>query len=147
MKASETKTGGKPLHALIPLEEFKTVMGVDDRELGSYTEAEAAVRRSLDIHVKGRYLEQVSYDWFVIASIRSLAGNYEAALQALRTAIDLDRRTENSFGLASDWRAMGDVYKKAGNETASGQAYLRSASIFRALGNNEEASALEKMAN
>jgi tetratricopeptide (TPR) repeat protein len=123
------------------------VTGLCQREIGRYAEAENAVRRSLDIHVKGRYLEQASYDWFVIASIRSLAGNYESALQALRTALDLDRRTENSYGLASDWRAMGDVYKKLGNEAASRQAYLRAATIFRALGSDTEASALEKMVN
>jgi len=123
------------------------VTGLCRREMGRYAEAETAVRRSLDIHEKGRYLEQASYDWFVIASIRSLAGNYEAALQALRTARDIDRRTENSFGLASDWRAMGDVYNKAGNEAASRQAYQRAAAIFRALGNSDEASALEKKAN
>ena len=123
------------------------VCGLCRREMGRYTEAETAVRNSLDIHVKGKYLTQASYDWFVIASIRSLAGSYDAALQALRSAIELDRRAENTFGLASDWRAMGDVYKKAGNAASSKQAYLRAAGIFRALGSEEEASAMEKTAN
>jgi tetratricopeptide (TPR) repeat protein len=119
------------------------VIGLSQRELGLYREAETSVRRSLDIHEKGLYFEQASYDWFLIASVRSLAGNYNGAIQALQSAIALDRRVENSWGLASDWRAMGDVYKKAGNDAESREAYLRAAAIFRAMGNDDEAREME----
>jgi len=122
------------------------VIGLAQRELGSYKEAEASVRRSLDVHEKGLYFEQAAYDWFVIASIRSLAGNYDSSLEALQSAIAFDRRVENSWGLASDWRAMGDVYKKANKDAESGEAYLRAASIFRAMGNDAEAQAMEARA-
>jgi tetratricopeptide (TPR) repeat protein len=118
------------------------VIGLSERELGRYREAEAAVRRSLEIHEKERYLEQAAYDWFLIASIRSLSGNYEGARQALESAMVLDRRVENSWGLASDWRAMGDTYKKSGQAAESRAAYLRSAEIFRSLGNDDAALAV-----
>jgi tetratricopeptide (TPR) repeat protein len=116
-----------------------SVIGLAEKELGRYAEAEAAVKRGLDIHEKGRYLEQAAYDWFLIASIRSLSGDYEGARQALESAIALDRRVENSYGLASDWRALGDVYGKAGKSGESRLAYLRSAEIFRSTGNDQAA--------
>jgi tetratricopeptide (TPR) repeat protein len=116
-----------------------TVIGLSEKDLGRYSQAEAALMRSLDIHEKGRYPEQAAYDWFLIASFRSLSGNYEGARQALESALAFDRRVENSYGLASDWRALGDVYKKAGRPKESREAYQRSAEIFRATGNDEAA--------
>jgi tetratricopeptide (TPR) repeat protein len=115
------------------------IIGLAEKELGRYAQAEAAVRRSLEIHEKGRYFELAAYDWFMIASFRSLAGDYRGARQALEAAIDFDRRVENSWGLASDWRALGDVNRKAGDHDASRAAYLRAAEIFRAMGNREAA--------
>jgi tetratricopeptide (TPR) repeat protein len=116
-----------------------TVIALAEKELGNYAPAEAASRRSLEIHEKDRFFELAAYDWFIIASCRSLAGNYRGAKQALESAIALDRRVENSWGLASDWRAMGDIEKKAGNSDAARSAYTRSAAIFRALGNESAA--------
>ena len=120
-----------------------TVLGLAEKELGRYGEAEAAVKHSLDIHEKDHYLEQAAYDWFLIASFRSLAGNYNSARQALESAAALDRRVENSWGIAADWRALGDVYKKAGKPEESRKAYIRSAEIFRSLGNEEAAEEAE----
>ncbi|GHV94799.1 hypothetical protein AGMMS50293_11190 [Spirochaetia bacterium] len=120
------------------------VIGLCERELGRYQEAEAAVKRSLDIHEKDRSLEQAAYDWFLIASIRSLAANYSGALQALESAIALDRRVENSWGLAADWRALGDVHKKAGKTAEAREAYLRAVDIFRSLGDDAAAAETEK---
>jgi len=116
-----------------------TIIGLAEKELGRYAPAEAAVRRALEIHEKDFYFELSAYDWFMIASFRSLAGNYRGALQALESAVSFDRRVENSWGLASDWRAMGDVHRKAGDGEASRAAYQRAAEIFRALGNDEAA--------
>jgi tetratricopeptide (TPR) repeat protein len=116
-----------------------TVTGLAEKELGNYQAAEAAVRRSLDIHVKDVYFELAAYDWFLIASFRSLSGNLIGARQALESALSYDRRVENSWGLACDWRAFGDVYKKEGDRDAARTAYLRAADIFRAMGNDEAA--------
>ncbi|MDR0291173.1 MAG: hypothetical protein LBI06_09575 [Treponema sp.] len=116
-----------------------TVCGLAERDLGRYQEAEAAVRRSLDIHVKDIYFELVAYNWYLIASFRSLSGDYAGARLALESALTYDRRIENSWGLANDWRAFGDVHKKEGNREASRTAYLRAAEIFRAMGNDEAA--------
>ena len=115
------------------------VVGLAEKELGHFAQAETAMRRSLNIHEKERNFELAAYDWFLIASFRSLSGNYTGAQQALEMAIDYDRRVENSWGLANDWRALGDVYKKAGNREASRSAYIRAAEIFRAAGFEEVA--------
>ncbi|MDR0455448.1 MAG: hypothetical protein LBH20_02035 [Treponema sp.] len=124
------------------------VMGLVEKELGRYADAEAAVRRSLEIHEKDLFLELAAYDWYMIASFRSLSGNYSGALEALGNAAAFDRRVENSWGLASDWRALGDVYHKMGSRDAARTAYLRSAEIFRALGNEAAASeALSRLEN
>jgi len=116
-----------------------TVLGLAEKELGRYADAESAVQRGLEIHEKDLHFELAAYDWYMIASFRSLSGNYRGALQALEKAIAFDRRTENSWGLASDWRALGDVCLKMGDPEAARVAYLRAAEIFRALGNETAA--------
>ena len=116
-----------------------TIVGLAEKELGRYAQAESAVRNSLDIHEKDRYLELAAYDWFIIASFRSLAADYKGARQALETAIAFDRRIENSWGLATDWRAYGDVCRKAGDQAAARDAYSRAAEIFHAIGNGQAA--------
>jgi tetratricopeptide (TPR) repeat protein len=119
-----------------------TVIGMAEQSLGRWTEAERALERALDIHDKERYLELAAYDWYRIASVRSLSGQYEPALEALAQAMVFDRRAENSHGLGMDWRALGDVYAKAGRPEEAAAAYRRSADIFRAIGlekNAEEA--------
>ena len=123
------------------------VRGMALRELKSFREAEDAVKRSLDIHEKEKFLENASYDWYLIASIRSLAGNTSGALQALESSIALDRRVENSWGLAASWRAVGDVHRKTGNSKEAVEAYQRSKAIFTAMGNEYEASEIEKRLN
>ena len=125
-----------------------TVIGLAEKELGRYAAAEAALRRSLDIHEKDRFFELAAYDWFLIASFRSLSGNSGGARQALESALTLDRRMENSWGLANDWRAFGDIEKKAGNSEAARAAYTRAAGIFRALMQDEIAEeTLQRMGN
>ena len=123
------------------------VRGFAMRELRSFREAEDAVKRSLDIHEKEKYLENASYDWYLIASIRSLAGNTSGALQALEASIALDRRIENTWGLAASWRAVGDVQRKAGKSIEAMEAYQRAKAIFAAMGNEREAAEIEKKMN
>jgi tetratricopeptide (TPR) repeat protein len=121
--------------------------GLAQRSLGLYKEAEESLKRSLDIHEKGKALEKASFDWYTIASIRSMAGITQGALQALETAIAIDRRIENSFGLAADWRAMGDVYRKMGRNDDALEAYKRSKAIYEAMGNHDEAAAIDSKMN
>jgi tetratricopeptide (TPR) repeat protein len=118
-------------------------LGLAERQLGRWTEAEREIRRALDIHERNNSLEDAAYCWFLIASIRSLAGNHNASLEALRTAINFDRRAENGFGLASSWQAMGDVYQNAGRLEESRTAWRRAAEIYRAIGLIEQAENLE----
>jgi tetratricopeptide (TPR) repeat protein len=114
------------------------------RELRSFSEAENAARRSLDIHEREGYLENASYDWYLIASIRSLAGDTQGALQALDSSIELDRRVENSWGIAASWRAIGDVQRKSGNDREALEAYQRARAIYAAMGNNNEVAEIDK---
>jgi tetratricopeptide (TPR) repeat protein len=120
-----------------------TVVGLAEKELGRWGEAENGIKNALDIHLKGGYLEKAAYDWYLIASIRSVSGEYQGALNALEEALSYDRRAENTYGLGTDWRAMGDVYKKAGKAPAADIAYRRSADIFRSIDMEKEALELE----
>jgi len=113
-------------------------IGLAQRASGSYVEAEASIKKSLEIHEKEKALENASYDWYTIASIRSMAGNSQGALEALKSAITIDRRIENSFGLAASWRAMGDIYRNMGKKEDASEAYKRSRAIFEALGKKDE---------
>ncbi|MDR3173413.1 MAG: hypothetical protein LBU19_04105 [Treponema sp.] len=111
-----------------------TVIGLAEKESRRFNEAEAAVKKALAIHEKENYLEQAGYDWYLIASIRSIAGRFAGAEEALEEAIALDRRAENSWGLAMDWRALAEVYRKAGKTAQAEAAAARSAEILQALG-------------
>jgi tetratricopeptide (TPR) repeat protein len=108
-------------------------LGMAEKDLARYPEAENAVKQALNIHEKGLFLEEAAYDWYLIASIRSVSKQYAAALEALQTAINFDRRAENGFGLASSWQAMGEVYLKDGKPAEAEAAFRRAAEIFRAL--------------
>jgi tetratricopeptide (TPR) repeat protein len=110
-----------------------TVIGLAEKELRRYAEAEGALKKSAAIHDAGFFLEQAALDWYLIASVRSTAGDYDGALGALDEALDYDRRSENSYGLGKDWQAMGDVLTKAGRAAEAAAAYRRSAAIFAAL--------------
>jgi tetratricopeptide (TPR) repeat protein len=120
-----------------------TVIGLAEKELRRWAEAENALTKALDIHEKDRYLELAAYDWYLIASVRSVSGRYDPALEALSQALALDRRAENSYGLGMDWLALGDVYQKAARGDEARAAYRRSAEIFRAIGLEKEAAEAE----
>jgi len=123
------------------------VKGLALSELERWNEAETAMKQSLAIHDKDKRLENAAYDWYIIASIRSLAGNTAGALQALDMSIAIDRRIENSWGLASSWRAKGDVFRKIGREQDALNAYLRSREIYSAIGNIAEAAEVDRRIN
>jgi len=120
-------------------------LGFAEKQMGRWVDAENAVKRALSYHESGTLLEDAAYDWFLIASIRSLAGNYDSSLEALRTAIRFDRRAENGFGLASSWQAMGDVLSKAGRGGEAASAWSRAAEIYRAIGLNNMAKKVEAL--
>ncbi|MDR1506401.1 MAG: hypothetical protein LBI67_04800 [Treponema sp.] len=121
-----------------------TVIGLAEKELGQFTNAEKSLKNALSIHEGGRYLEQAGYDWYLIASVRSVAENYQGAQDALDAAIGFDRRAENTFALGMDWAAKGDVFRKMENETLAETAWHRAAEIFRSLMLEEQALAAER---
>jgi len=118
-------------------------LGLAEKQMARWAEAESAVRKALSYHESGVFLEEAAYDWFLIASIRSMAGNYDASLEALRTAISFDRRAENGFGLASSWQATGDVLSKAGRGGEAQAAWRRASEIYRAINLNSLAEKVE----
>jgi tetratricopeptide (TPR) repeat protein len=144
----ELKTQLNQEMALFRSDPFSTAvgnvtLGLAEKQLGRWAEAESAVRRALAFHEKELVLEDAAYDWFVIASIRSSAEDYDKALDALWAAIRFDRRAENGYGLASSWQAMGDVLQKAGRAEESQAAWHRAADIYRAINLPELAEELE----
>jgi len=120
-------------------------LGLAEKQMGRWVDAENTVKKALSYHESEILLEDAAYDWFLIASIRSLAGNYDSSLEALRTAISLDRRAENGFGLASSWQATGDVLSKAGRSAEAAPAWRRAAEIYRAIGLNDMAEKVEAL--
>jgi tetratricopeptide (TPR) repeat protein len=121
-----------------------TVIGLAEKELGRFDAAEKSIRNALSIHEGGRYLEQAAYDWYLIASVRSVAENYEGAQAALNASLGFDRRAENTFGLGMDWAAKGDVFAKMGEAAQAAAAWSRAAEIFRSLELEDQAAAVEK---
>lgn len=107
------------------------VLGLADKELGNFAEAEVAMRKAAAIHENGRYLEDTAYDWYLIASVRSRSGDYPGAAAALQTALEFDRRAENANGLGMNWMALGTVELKAGNAKGAETAWSRAEEIFR----------------
>ncbi|MDR0374740.1 MAG: hypothetical protein LBH85_03345 [Treponema sp.] len=120
------------------------VIGLAEKEKNNYAVAETYFKKALAIHEKANYLEQAAYDWYLIASSRSMSGQFAPAIEALNAAIQFDRRAENTWGLASDWRAMGDVYRKAGKPAEAKAAYARAADIYRSINRQREAEDAEK---
>ena len=108
------------------------VAGLAEKELRRFAQAEDALKKALALH--GRHPEQAAYDWYLIASVRSVAGDYDAALDALDQALSHDRQVENSYGLGKDWLARGDVLSKAGRPEEAAAAWRRAAEIFTSAG-------------
>jgi tetratricopeptide (TPR) repeat protein len=123
-----------------------TVIGLAEKTNARFSDAEKAVMSALQIHQKENYLELAAYDWYLIASIRSVAGDYKNALEALQNAVAFDRRAENTHGLGMDYTAEGDIYTKTGDTTRAKEAYNRAAAIFAAAGMENETARAEKSA-
>jgi len=121
------------------------VRGLAHRSLREFTQAESAFKRSLDIHLKDRYLENASYDWYIIGTIRSLSGKYEEAIQAIQSSLTIDRRIENSWGIASSYRAMGEIYRKMGRHEEALVEFRRAKRMYDAMGNTFESAEIDKL--
>lgn len=107
------------------------VIGLCEKELSHPDEAEKAIHQSLALHDKHSYLEDAAWDWFLIASVRSKAGELPLAHTALDESIAFNRRAENSSGLGEAWMAKGLVFEKEGKGDRATVAYTRARDIFR----------------
>jgi tetratricopeptide (TPR) repeat protein len=119
-------------------------LGLAEKHMGHWKEAEDAVKEALSYHEKGLFFEDAAFDWFLIASIRSMARNYDTSLKALEEAIKFDRKAENGYGLASSWKAKGDVLSKDNCSEEAKAAWHRAADIYRAIGLNDLAENLKE---
>ena len=106
------------------------LLGFAKKQLGQWQQAEENFKSSEKIHEEMLYLELAAYDWYAIASVRSVAGQYEQAVNAMNKAIDFDRRVENTYGLANDYLALSEIYKKSGQTKLSESCLARSKEIF-----------------
>jgi len=119
-------------------------LGLAEKQMGRWNDAENAVKKALSYHEGGLFLEDAAYDWFLIASIRSMEGKYDTSLDALEKAISFDRKAENGYGLASSWRVKGDVLSKYNRSEEARAAWRRAADIYRAIGLKDLAKELEE---
>ncbi len=134
---------GEPLYTAFAWK----VIGLAEKELGNWREAETALKAAVSIHEKNRYLEDTAYDWYLIASVRSKAGQYATALSALETALTFDRRAENTNGLGMIYLAIGAIHEKAGDQKKAREAYSRALEIFESgFLENNAVRAREKLA-
>ena len=127
------------------------ILGMAEKELGNYAEAERTARLSLDYHSRNLFLEEAAYDWFFIASVYSVSNRFDDALAALNNSISYDRRAENGYGLASSWQAIGEVHLRKDPQGVSSQqdavrAFLRARDIYDSLGLNDMAARAEARA-
>jgi tetratricopeptide (TPR) repeat protein len=124
-----------------------TVIGLAQKDLEQFETAEKSILNALDIHEDDNYLEHAGYDWYLIGSVRSVAGNFAGAQTALDNALGFDRRAENTFALGMDWAAKGDVFKKTGDDESAVYAWSRAAEIFRTLALEDQAREVESRIN
>lgn len=80
--------------------------------LEKYQEAAKMYENAVSIHLKERYLYELGHDWYLCASVHSLAGNKKSALEAIEMALKYDRAAENTFAIASDYEAYGRILLK-----------------------------------
>ncbi|MDR2468571.1 MAG: hypothetical protein LBD22_06395 [Spirochaetaceae bacterium] len=110
------------------------IAALADKALGNYAAAEASLKKARAIHLEHNQLEAAAYDWYLSASVFSVAGQTGAAVAAIHEAINLDRKAENGFGLGMDYLGLGDIYLKAKARNDAIEAYERAAAIFSASG-------------
>jgi tetratricopeptide (TPR) repeat protein len=90
--------------------------------------------KALEINLSGKMAEQAASDYYMIASVHSLAGRYDEALKNAALALALDKQIENSPAIAKDLYALGLIATKKGDTSAAFEYFQRAYLVFTTLG-------------
>lgn len=122
----EKNVGGIPnlLNSAIPeLQKEPFYLAYLNRTYGEYfvaiksdEKARGYFSAAADLHIKNRYLAQISLDYYLLAQCEARLENKSAALTAIENALKYDKLSENTSGIASDYLAMSKILLK-GNPT------------------------------
>ena len=88
-----------------------TLLGLIERKLGNYSEAETAVRHALKLNIKSPDAHQI------LGTTLQCQGKLESAISSYKTALELKPNLTECHYL------LGNAYREAGNYTEADQSY------------------------
>lgn len=94
--------------------------------LGREAEAEADLAKAAAINRKLKRPTELASNHYVLASIRSKAGDLAGAMSAILAALDSDKKAENGPGIAQDLAAAASISLRAGDRQAAYDYWRRS---------------------
>ncbi len=109
-------------------------LGTAAKNLSDPAKALEYYGKALDLDLAGKLTEQAASDYYMIASVHSLAGRYDDALKNATLALSLDKQIESSRAIAGDLYALGLISTKKGDTAAAFDYYQRAYLVFTTLG-------------
>jgi tetratricopeptide (TPR) repeat protein len=94
--------------------------------LGREAEAEADLAKAAAINKKLKRPTELASNHYVLASIRSKAGDLAGAMSAILAALASDKKAENGPGIAQDLAAAASISARAGNKQEAYDYWTRS---------------------
>lgn len=113
-------------------------MGTAQKNLGDATKALAYYAQSLEINLAQKLAAEAASDYYMIASVHSLAGRFDDAAKNAGLALAFDKQIENSPGIAKDLFALGLIAAKRGDTAAAYDYFQRSYLVYTTLGFKSE---------
>ncbi len=108
-------------------------IGVAQKRLGNYSEAEANLLKALALNQKRNKIKETALDTYILASLFSKESKYPEALKYINKALEMDKLNENSYGIAQDLYAKGIIQQKTGSLEAAYYTFKRDALILESL--------------
>jgi tetratricopeptide (TPR) repeat protein len=94
--------------------------------LGREAEAEADLAKAASINRKLKRPTELASNHYVLASIRSRAGDFPGAMTAILAALESDKKAENGPGIAQDLAAAASISLRAGKKQEAYDYWTRS---------------------
>ena len=108
-------------------------IGVAQKRLGNYSEAEADLLKALALNKKRNKIKEAALDTYILASLFSKESRYSEALTYINKALEMDKLIENSYGIAQDLYAKGIIQQKTGALKAAYYTFKRDALVLESL--------------
>jgi len=109
-------------------------LGIAQKDLGNLAKAQDYYRKSLDINLANKLVEQAAGDYYMIAAVHSKNGEYAEAQKNVTLALAADKQIENSPGIAQDLYAMGLIANRRRDAAAAYDYFQRSYLVYTTLG-------------